>query len=96
MPEQPRFNDADGMAALGICESLLLALTDLKIISRARRARLAYRCCHLTHQRCPPRRRRRRSIEAVVEDRAAHSGWQGRPAALGGDAQTWSVARELH
>jgi hypothetical protein len=29
MTEQPRFNDADGMAALGICESLLLALTDL-------------------------------------------------------------------
>jgi len=34
MTEQPRFNDADGMAALGICESLLLALTDLKIISQ--------------------------------------------------------------
>ena len=28
-----RFHEADGMAALGICESLLLALTDLKIIS---------------------------------------------------------------
>ena len=26
-------NDADGAAALGICESLLLALTDLKIMS---------------------------------------------------------------
>jgi len=25
-------HDADGMAALGICESLLIALTDLKII----------------------------------------------------------------
>jgi hypothetical protein len=25
--------DAEGLAALGICESLLLALTDLKIIS---------------------------------------------------------------
>ena len=33
MTENPRFNDADGMAALGICESLLIALTDLKIIS---------------------------------------------------------------
>ena len=33
MTENPRFNDADGMAALGICESLLVALTDLKIIS---------------------------------------------------------------
>lgn len=33
MTEHVRFNDADGMAALGICESLLLALTDLKIIS---------------------------------------------------------------
>ena len=26
-------NDADGMAALGICESLLIALTELKIIT---------------------------------------------------------------
>ena len=29
----PDHSQADGMAALGICESLLLALTDLKIIS---------------------------------------------------------------
>jgi hypothetical protein len=28
-----RFRDADGLAALGICESLLLALTDTKVIS---------------------------------------------------------------
>ncbi len=33
MTAHARFNDAEGMAALGICESLLLALTDLKIIS---------------------------------------------------------------
>ena len=33
MTEQVRFSDADGAAALGICESLLLALTDAKIIS---------------------------------------------------------------
>ena len=33
MSQHPRSNDADGFAALGICESLLLALTDLKIIS---------------------------------------------------------------
>ena len=33
MTQHPRLNDADGMAALGICESLLLALTDLKVIS---------------------------------------------------------------
>ena len=33
MTEPARFNEADGMAALGICESMLLALTDLKIIS---------------------------------------------------------------
>ena len=33
MTEHVRINEADGMAALGICESLLLALTDLKIIS---------------------------------------------------------------
>jgi len=33
MTEHAQFNDAVGMAALGICESLLLALTDLKILS---------------------------------------------------------------
>jgi hypothetical protein len=33
MAKQARFNEADGMAALGICESLLIALTELKIIS---------------------------------------------------------------
>jgi hypothetical protein len=33
MTDSARFSDAEGMAALGICESLLLALTDLKIIS---------------------------------------------------------------
>jgi hypothetical protein len=33
MTEHAQFDDAAGMAALGICESLLLALTDLDIIS---------------------------------------------------------------
>jgi hypothetical protein len=33
MIERARFNEADGMAALGLCESLLIALTELKIIS---------------------------------------------------------------
>jgi hypothetical protein len=33
MPEKTHFPDADGTAALAICESLLLALTDAKIIS---------------------------------------------------------------
>jgi hypothetical protein len=33
MSEPLRVPDADGTAALGICESLLLALTDAKIIS---------------------------------------------------------------
>jgi hypothetical protein len=33
MTEHARFSDADGTAALGICESLLLALTDGKILS---------------------------------------------------------------
>ena len=32
MTQYARIHDADGMAALGICESLLIALTDLKII----------------------------------------------------------------
>ena len=33
MPDQARKDSAAGMAALGICESLLLALTDMKIIN---------------------------------------------------------------
>ena len=33
MTEHARFNEADGAAALGICESLLIALTELKVIS---------------------------------------------------------------
>ena len=33
MAENAERNDVEGMAALGICESLLVALTDLKIIS---------------------------------------------------------------
>jgi hypothetical protein len=33
MTEHARLHDADGTAALGICESLLLALTELKVIS---------------------------------------------------------------
>jgi hypothetical protein len=32
MNDPHRLQDNEGMAALGICESLLLALTDLKII----------------------------------------------------------------
>jgi hypothetical protein len=33
MPERARYQNADGSAALGICESLLLALTDRKILT---------------------------------------------------------------
>lgn len=33
MTERKPLSSAEGMAALGICESLLVALTDLKIIS---------------------------------------------------------------
>jgi hypothetical protein len=33
MTKHVRFPDADGLAALGICESLLFALSDSKIIS---------------------------------------------------------------
>ena len=32
MTKNERTPDADGMAALGICESLVIALTDLKVI----------------------------------------------------------------
>jgi hypothetical protein len=34
MTQHVRFSDADGIAALGICESLILALTDMKVISQ--------------------------------------------------------------
>jgi hypothetical protein len=33
MTKHARFSVADGTAALGICESLLIALTDLKVIT---------------------------------------------------------------
>jgi hypothetical protein len=33
MTQSPRSMDAEGLAALGICESLVLALTDLNVIS---------------------------------------------------------------
>lgn len=33
MTQHPRSIEAEGLAALGICESLLLAFTDLKVIS---------------------------------------------------------------
>ena len=33
MTQHTRLSDADGSAALGICESLLLALTELKVFS---------------------------------------------------------------
>lgn len=33
MTQHAQLNDAEGLAALGICESLLIALTDLKVIS---------------------------------------------------------------
>lgn len=33
MADHEHFNESDGAAAIGICESLLLALIDLKVIS---------------------------------------------------------------
>jgi hypothetical protein len=33
MTEHARFHEADGIAALSICESLLIALTELRIMS---------------------------------------------------------------
>jgi hypothetical protein len=39
MTQQFPIADAEGLAALGICESLLLALTDLTIISKKGSAR---------------------------------------------------------
>jgi hypothetical protein len=61
MPKQPRFNEADGMAALGICESLLIALTELKIISE-KNARSLLTDVATKHNEAALRRRRPRGI----------------------------------
>ena len=61
MTEHARVPDADGMAALGICESLLIALTDLKIIGE-KDARDLLADVATTHNEAARHRKRRRSI----------------------------------
>jgi hypothetical protein len=66
MTQHVRFQDAEGIAALCICESLLLTLTDLKIISAKRTHAICLlmlppRTTKLQVFRTPPRRMRRLS-----------------------------------
>jgi hypothetical protein len=63
MAKQARFNEADGIAALGIRESLLIALTELKIIGEHDARDFAHGRCRRPHRGCPFAARRRRSIE---------------------------------
>ena len=66
MTENARINAAEGMAALGICESLLLALTDLKIISE-RDARDLLTDVAATHNEAAADSQTPETHQAVVE-----------------------------
>ena len=62
MTEHARFDDSDGAAALGICESLLLALTDLKVISEKDVRDLLTDVVDHARAKRPPLRPRQRGI----------------------------------
>ncbi len=66
MKEPVRFHDCEGMAALGICESLLLALTDLKIVSE-KDARDLLTDVATTHNEAATASRTPEKHQAVVE-----------------------------
>jgi hypothetical protein len=66
MTEYARLSLADGTAALGICESLLLALTDLKIIS-SKDARDLLMDVASTHEQAGPTSQDPEKHRAVVE-----------------------------
>ena len=65
MKEVAGLTDAEGLAALGICESLLLALTELKIISE-RDARDILTDVATTHSEAALLARRPELHQAVV------------------------------
>jgi hypothetical protein len=65
MKEVAGLTDAEGLAALGICESLLLALTELKIISE-RDARDVLTDVAATHSEAALLARRPELHQAVV------------------------------
>ena len=62
MTEQAQFDDAAGMAALGICELLLLVLTDLEIISEVA-VRDVLTDVATAHRESPPSPRHPRGIK---------------------------------
>ena len=66
MTDPARFNHAEGIAALGICESLLLALTELKILSE-KDARDLLTDVATTHNEAATASRTPEKHQAVVE-----------------------------
>ncbi len=66
MPNTAKSAEADGMAALGICESLLLALTDLNVITEEA-ARGLLKDVATTHEEAAQTSRSPEKHRAVVE-----------------------------
>jgi hypothetical protein len=69
MIEHARFNEADGMAALGICESLLIALTELEVISEqdTRELLTAVATTHTEAADTSKTPERHRAVAAIVQ-----------------------------
>ena len=69
MTEHARFNEALGMAALGICESLLIALTELKVISEqdARDLLIDVATAHSQAADASQTPERHRAVAAIVQ-----------------------------
>jgi hypothetical protein len=69
MTEHARFNEALGMAALGICESLLIALTELKVISEqdARHLLTDVATAHSEAAEASQTPERHRAVAAIVQ-----------------------------
>ena len=84
MTEHARFHDAEGITALGICESLLLALTDLKIISE-KDARDLLTDVATTHHEAATASQTPQKHQAVVEIVRTNPRWQEWGTGLGQD-----------
>jgi hypothetical protein len=80
MPAEARLNDAAGVAALAICESLLLALRDLKIISE-KDVRDLLDDVVTTYGEAAAGFTNGRETSGGAQDCSAHPGQQGRKAA---------------
>ena len=84
MTEHARFDDAEGIAALGICKSLLLALTDLKIISE-KDARDLLTDVATTHHEAATASQTPREASGGGRECPTNPRWQERAAGLGQD-----------